>query len=70
MTEKVITKGPDEHYLETDNGTLQKISVSEAKAITGFENVEEVPLGGQFIGGGKYFESDGGNISRIIPADN
>jgi hypothetical protein len=32
--------------------------------------VEEVPLGGQVISDGKFFETDGGNISKIIPADN
>jgi hypothetical protein len=70
MTEKVITKGPDQHYLETKDGNLQELTTDQAKAILGFDNVEEVPLEGQVIGQGKFFESDGGNISKIIPADN
>lgn len=70
MPKQIITNGPDDNYLETEDGTLKKISVPEAKAITGFSNVEEVPLGGQVIGNGKYFESDSGTISKIIPADN
>jgi hypothetical protein len=68
MGKQVIIQGQDA-YLETED-TIQKISIDEAKAITGFSNVEEVPLGGQVISDGKFFETDGGNISKIIPADN
>jgi hypothetical protein len=69
MGKQVITQGLN-NYLETEDGTLKELTIGEAKAILGFDNVEEVPLEGQVIGQGKFFESDGGNISKIIPADN
>jgi hypothetical protein len=69
MAKRVITQG-DDHYLETDDSNLVKISVDDAKVITGFNNVEEAPLEGQVIGDGKFFESDGGTVFKIIPADN
>jgi hypothetical protein len=61
---QVITKGPDENYLETDDG-LKPISIEEVKAITGFDNVEEVELGGQVLGTGKHFETNFGSIVEI-----
>ncbi len=70
MPKQVVSKGPDEHYSETEDGNLVKISTEEAKVLTGFNNVEEIQLSGQVIGGGQYFESDRGTISKIIPADN
>jgi hypothetical protein len=69
MGKQVITQGLN-NYLETEDGTLKELTIGEAKAILGFDNVEEVPLEGQVIGQGKFFESDGGNISKIIPAEN
>jgi hypothetical protein len=69
MTKQVITQGQN-NYLEAEDGTLTELTTAQAKAIVGFNNVEEVPLKGQVIAQGKYFESDGGNISKIIPADN
>jgi hypothetical protein len=69
MGKQVITQGLN-NYLETEDGALKELTIGEAKAILGFDNVEEVPLEGQVIGQGKFFESDGGNISKIIPADN
>jgi hypothetical protein len=68
MGKQVITQGLN-NYLETEDGTLQELTRGEAKAILGFDHVEEVPLGGQVIAD-KYFETDSGNISKIIPADN
>jgi hypothetical protein len=69
MSKQVITQGLN-NYLESEDGTLTELTIGEAKAILGFDNVEEVPLEGQVIGQGKFFESDGGNISKIIPAEN
>jgi hypothetical protein len=69
MGKQVITQGLN-NYLETEDGALKELTIGEAKAILGFDNVEEVPLEGQVIGQGKFFESDGGTVSKIIPADN
>jgi hypothetical protein len=69
MPKQVITQGLDS-YLETEDGTLHELTIGEAKALLGFDNVEEEPLGGQVLITGQHFETDSGTISRIIPAEN